>query len=116
MTALVKPLTWVLGLVLVLVGIVGFFMDPIVFFDVNAAHNVVHLLSGAVALIAASNGHAASRMYLIVFGLVYAAVTVLGFMNVQMVVDLLEINAADNVLHLAIATACLAVGFGSRNV
>jgi hypothetical protein len=115
MNALVKPVTWLFGVVFLLVGVLGFFMDPILgLFDVTVIHNVIHLASGAVALIVAGMGMAASRMYLIVFGLVYALVTVLGFLNVAFVVSLLEINQADNFLHLAITAVFLIVGFGSK--
>jgi hypothetical protein len=113
MNNLVKPFTLILGIVLLAVGIVGFVMDPVLIFDVNVAHNLVHLASGLVAVICYAMGYQASRMYLIVFGLVYALVTVLGFLAVQPVVDLLQLNEADNYLHLAIAAACLVLGFGS---
>jgi hypothetical protein len=45
-----------------------------------------------------------------VFGTVYGLVAVLGFLNVGTVVEMLNLNLADNVLHLAIAAACLWVG------
>ncbi len=114
MNALVKPVTWLLGLVLLLVGLVGFVMNPIFIFNVNLLHNIVHLVSGALGIAAASMGLKASRMFLIVFGLVYAVAAAAGFMDFTLVVDLLALNAADNFLHLAIAAVCLVLGFGSR--
>lgn len=114
MSSLVKPLTWILGIVLLLVGVLGFFMNPLFGFSVNALHNIVHLASGAAALITAGMGYRSARLYLIVFGLVYGVVTLAGFLGIQPIIDLLYINAADNYLHLAIAAACLIVGFGSR--
>jgi len=114
MTALVKPVTWILGLVLALVGVIGFFVNPIYLFTVNPLHNVVHLASGIVALWAASSSVAYARMYLIIFGLVYGLVAVAGYLGVTAVVDLLNINDADNLLHVAIAAVCLIVGFGSK--
>ena len=111
---LVKPLTWILGLVLLLVGVAGFVTgSPLIIFEVNTAHNVVHILSGVVGLWAASSGHAYSRMYLILFGLVYGLVTVLGFATGG-VLNFFTVNMADNYLHLAIAAVCLVVGFGSK--
>ncbi len=115
MSALVKPVTWLLGIVLLLVGILGFFMQPILsLFDVNTLHSIVHVASGAVALIAASMSFSASRMYLIVFGIVYAVVAVAGFMALEPVVNMLMLNTADNFLHVAIAAVCLIIGFGSK--
>ncbi len=116
MSALVKPLTWLFGVVLLLVGVLGFFMSPILgIFSVNMLHNIVHVASGVAALVAASMSFSASRMYLIVFGIVYAIVTLAGFINLEPVVSLLMINSADNFLHLAIAAVCLIVGFGSKS-
>jgi hypothetical protein len=114
MGTLVKPLSWILGIVLLLVGILGFFTTTIVVFDVNVLHSVVHLASGVVALLAAGSGYKASRLYLIVFGIIYGVVTLAGFLNIEPIVSLLNINSADNFLHLAIAAVCLVVGFGSN--
>ncbi len=115
MNALVKPLTWILGIVLLLVGVAGFFTgDTLIIFQVDTIHNIVHILSGVVALFAVSSGLSYARMYLIVFGLVYGLVTILGFMSGS-ILGLFAVNTPDNYLHLAIAAACLVVGFGSKN-
>ena len=117
MTMLVKPLTFILGAVLTVVGIAGFFLAPDGFllglFEVNALHNVIHILSGVVCLWAASSGHSYSRMYLMLFGVIYAVVTVLGFAMNGDVLGLFHVNDYDNYLHLAIAAVSLVVGFGS---
>ena len=114
MGSLVSPLTRLLGVVLVVVGLLGFVMDsPLLgFFEVDTIHNIVHLASGAVALVVGGN-HAMARMYLIIFGFVYAAVAVIGYLQGS-VLGLFDVNMADNVLHAAIAAACLVVGFGSK--
>ncbi|MBI3618782.1 DUF4383 domain-containing protein [Candidatus Peregrinibacteria bacterium] len=111
----VKPLTWILGLVLTLVGLLGFVMSsPLLgLFAVDSIHNVIHLLSGVIALGAAATSSAYSRTYLMVFGVVYGLVTVLGFVQGDNVLQLITVNPADNFLHLAIAAVCLIVGFGS---
>jgi len=114
MNALVKPITVILGLALLAAGIAGFFMNPILAFSVNTLHNVVHLASGALALIAVAAGYGLARLYLIVFGLIYALVTVAGFANIQQVVTLLHLNPPDNYLHAAIAIVCLTVGLGAK--
>ena len=95
-------------------GAIGFFMNPILMFSVNTTHNIVHLASGALGLIAVGAGYGATRLYLIVFGLIYAAVTVAGFAKIDQVVTLLHLNPPDNFLHAAIAAVCIIVGFGSR--
>ncbi len=114
MNTLVRPLGVILGIALIAAGVIGFFMNPIVFFSVNTVHNIVHLASGAIALVAVGAGYGATRLYLIAFGIVYALVTVAGFAKIQQLVSLLNLNQPDNFLHAAIAVVCLIVGFGSN--
>ena len=114
MNALVRPLGVILGLALLAAGAAGFFMKPMPILSVNMLHNVVHLASGALALIAVAASYGASRLYLLVFGLIYAAVAAAGFAKIDQVVTLLQLNPPDNFLHAAIAAVCLIVGFGSR--
>ena len=53
-------------------------------------------------------------MYLILFGLMYGLVTVLGFAQGEgELLGLVAINVADNYLHLGIAAVCLVLGFAS---
>ncbi|MBI3331934.1 DUF4383 domain-containing protein [Candidatus Peregrinibacteria bacterium] len=108
-------LAWVLGLVLTLVGVLGFFNDPVLgIFEVDPVHNVIHLLSGLVGLFAASKGMTYARQYLIVFGLIYAVVTVLGFTMESPLLGLVSVNDWDNYLHAAIAAVSLLVGFSGK--
>ena len=111
-----KSIVMVLGVVFVLIGILGFFNDPILgLFEVDAVHNIVHLLSGIVAIAMASRGEAGAIQYGKIFGVVYALVTVLGFiLGSGLLLGLMEINGADNVLHLLLAIVLLYVGFGVR--
>ncbi len=111
------------GVVFVLIGLLGFV--PLFttasddgnrlllgIFEVNAIHNVVHLASGVVALVAAGKA-ATSRLYFQVFGVVYALVTVLGFI-MDPVLGLIPVNLADNLLHVVIAGAALYLGFAYK--
>ena len=116
MGALVRPVTWLFGIVLLAVGLLGFFQNPILgIFAVDPLHNIIHIASGALALIMINMGDAMGRTYLIVFGLVYLVVTAVGFMQGDTVLGLITVNAADNYLHAAIAAVYLIVGFGSKS-
>ena len=107
------------GVVFLVVGILGFVPGAtknemlLGIFHVNAAHNAVHLLSGAVALFCGMSSFAASRMYFRIFGVVYAAVAILGFLNPgdTMLLGLISNNTADTWLHVAIAAVSLLLGF-----
>lgn len=119
----------VFGAVLLLVGIIGFFLSAsfatgdavaqekgtLILFDINGWHNVVHLASGAVGLAMAATP-ASARLFALGFGVVYALVTVLGFVatnDMNVLLGIIPINAADNVLHLAIAALGIAAGLAS---
>src|SRR5690242_1247369 len=48
-------------------------------FAINPLHNVIHLATGAIALAAGLYGSGAyARMYFLVFGIVYALITLIG--------------------------------------
>ena len=115
-----KTMAILFGVVFLVVGILGFVpavtKDDMLLgiFHVNAAHNCVHLLSGVVALICGMAGVGASRLYFKIFGLVYGAVAVLGFLNPgehTMLLGLISNNTADTWLHVAISAVSLSVGF-----
>ena len=109
-----KILYLVLGSVFVLVGILGFVMpSPLLgIFEVNMLHNIVHLASGGLTLLAATQGIGAMRLWGKLFGLVYLVVAILGFvMPGGDLFGLMHVNMADNVLHVALAAVFLYVGF-----
>ena len=107
----------ILGAILALVGIAGFVMNPVVgIFGVTTIHNIIHIVSGIVLVAAGymSDGKNA-KTAVITFGFIYLAVAVLGFANIAPVVSTLNINLADNILHIAIAIVTLGVGFGAKD-
>jgi hypothetical protein len=109
---MLKTVAIIFGIVFLLVGVLGFVPGIITnqmllgIFHVNAVHNVVHLLSGAVALIVGLMSTAAARMYFRVFGIVYALVAILGFfVGNGLLLGLISNNMADTWLHVVIALA-----------
>jgi len=116
-----------LGAVLVLVGILGFLVEPsfgvgdsaqrgtLIVFDINGWHNVVHLLSGLVGLAMAGTA-AKARLFAIGYGAVYVLVTILGFVvgDGGLLLSLIPINTADNLLHVVIALTGIAIGLSSQ--
>ena len=115
---MVKTAAVLFGVVFLLVGILGFVpavtKDEMLLgiFHVNAAHNVVHLLSGAVALFAGMTSMGAARMYFRIFGLVYGVVAVMGFfVGDGMLLGLISNNTAVTWLHVGIAAISLLLGF-----
>ncbi len=116
---------YVFAAVFLLVGILGFVPAftpkddmgmPLLLglFMVGAIHNIIHLASGVAALLAARSSEAYASLYFKVFGVVYAVVTIVGFVQKDTVLGLIHVNLADNLLHLAIAAATLALGFALK--
>ncbi len=110
----------VFGAVFLLIGVLGFVpaLTPdgnlLGLFHVNALHNIVHLASGVVALLAGFMGARNSKLYFQVFGVVYALVAVLGFAyGDNNILGLVASNMADTLLHVVIAVAALTLGFGN---
>jgi hypothetical protein len=119
---MLKKMATVFGVVMLLVGVLGFIpgittSDGLLLgiFHVNALHNIIHLLTGAVALYVGMSGYKASKMYFQVFGVVYALVSVLGFVYMDKnILGLVSSNMADTILHVVIALVALYLGFGSK--
>ncbi|OGI21410.1 MAG: hypothetical protein A2808_00185 [Candidatus Moranbacteria bacterium RIFCSPHIGHO2_01_FULL_55_24] len=109
-----KTIVTILGVVFLAIGVLGFVNDPLLgIFEVDALHNIIHIISGALALVAVSMGASATRLFCRVFGIVYGLVAVLGFlMPGDMILGLFEANLADDVLHLVLAVIFLYLGFG----
>ncbi|MBI2610595.1 DUF4383 domain-containing protein [Candidatus Kaiserbacteria bacterium] len=116
---MIQTLAWVFGIVFLAIGVLGFVpaLTPdghlLGIFMVDPLHNVVHLLSGALALGAVLAGNYA-RLYFQVFGVVYAVVAVVGFLQGDTVLGLIATNTADHLLHLVIAAVALWAGFGMK--
>jgi hypothetical protein len=108
----VKNIYFALGSVLVLVGVLGFVMpSPLVgLFEVNTLHNIIHLASGAVTLLVASQGIGAMRTWGRIFGLIYLAVAIAGFVEPSLY-GLMHVNMPDNLLHVGLAAIFLYIGF-----
>ena len=114
-----KKIAVIFGVVFVAVGVLGWVptVNPggklLGLFDVNAAHNVVHLATGIIAILVGMSSDKASKMFFQVFGVIYALVAVLGFYSGdQPLLGIVSNNGADSVLHVVIAVVALYLGFG----
>ena len=103
----------VLGIIFVLIGLLGFFNNPVLgLFEVNTAHNLIHIISGIV-LLAGAYSSLGSSMALKIIGIVYAIIVILGFFLVTdgMLLGFIAMNTADQWLHVVLAVVILAAGF-----
>jgi hypothetical protein len=111
-----KLLATVYGVVFLLVGLLGFLGSPeLGLFNVDLLHNLVHVLTGLVGLFYGATSEANAAIYGKVFGVVYALVTILGFITVpdsgNLLGSVFAINAADNWLHLVLTLGFFVIGF-----
>lgn len=113
----------VFGVVYLLVGLLGFAYtgfsqfvgtdtnDNILgIFEVNPLHNIAHLGIGALLLFSALSGVAAAKGSNTLVGAVYLLLGIVGLFILDSELNILSLNAADNVLHLASALVLLGVG------
>lgn len=100
----------VLGIIFLILGVVGFILPMPDIFHLTPVHNIVHLVSGVVALVMARTVSGAI-LFAKIFGVVYLLVGILGlFVDTFIGIHFLP---ADNILHFVIAFASLYVGFAA---
>jgi Domain of unknown function (DUF4383) len=118
----------VVGGVFLLIGVLGFIpgitadYDTMTFagdnsdaellgiFEVNALHNIVHLLFG-VAGLAAARAFDTSRLFLIGAGAIYAVLWIYGLViDFDSGANFVSLNTADNWLHFALAAGMIGLG------
>jgi hypothetical protein len=111
------------GGTLVIAGIIGFFYsssfgepgavdDVFGILAVNGWHNVVHIVTGGLGLIAA--GYAA-RQYALGLGVVYLAIAIWGFIigDGHSILSFFPVNTEDNFLHLILGVLGIAAGLST---
>lgn len=118
---MLKKAAVIAGILFIVAGILGFVPGITVdgrllgIFAVDALHNVVHIVSGAIALYVGRTSEHAARKYFQIFGIVYGLITLLGFFHMDRpLLGIMAHNTADVVLHLLITVASLYLGFGAR--
>ncbi|KRE70676.1 DUF4383 domain-containing protein [Arthrobacter sp. Soil762] len=111
----------VFGAVYLLVGLLGFVVTSgigffateganLIIFEVNPLHNVIHLAIGGALLYAGLTSTAMARTVNTGVGAVYLLVGVLGLFLLTSPLNIIALNGADNVLHLASAVLLLGMG------
>ncbi len=102
-----------MGIVFIIIGLLGFFSNGEVLgiFHVDALHNVVHLVTGILALYFARKGESSARSFALVFGIIYGLIAIIGFFTTgDKLLGILAIDSADNYLHLVLAIILIVAG------
>jgi hypothetical protein len=111
-----KTMATILGAGFLLVGIVGFIAPELMGMHLHTAHNIVHLVSGALALwVGLAGSHSAARSFCFFFGLVYGLLGVLGFLlgdpgsdrMFTVIPDQLMLGRMDHIVHIVLGALFL---------
>ena len=114
-----KTLCKILGVVLLLVGLLGFALPNLLGMHLTAIHNVVHLVTAVIALYLGFAGSAGgARTFCVVFGAIYLLLGILGFVAPGVVAAIIGHAgpvgsgdlAPDNAVHLLLGIVFLLAG------
>ena len=119
-----KTITTILGIVFILVGIAGFLVPNLLGTHLTFAHNIIHLVSGAVALYFGLAGSlAGARAFCLVFGAVYLLLGVVGMVAgtgdgrmLTIIPDDLMFGTMDHIVHILLGALFLIGGLATRKV
>ena len=133
-----KTICTILGIVFILVGIIGFVAPGFLGTHLSLAHNLIHLISGALALYFGLKGTlAAARLFCIIFGVVYGLLGIAGFLLgssgahgvagvpaghhgatdsslLKVLPGTLELGSMDHTIHILLGLVFLIGGFLTR--
>lgn len=115
--AMLRFIAILFGIALIFAGVAGylpmFTKDNLLlgYFEVDSMHNLFHIASGVLAIMAATN-YDATKLFFKLFGLLYTAIAIWGFWtNGDLVI--MHVNLADNILHIVIGVIAIYLGFTS---
>jgi len=118
-----KTVCKILGVVFLLVGVIGFVDNDVLNAHLTPAHNLVHIVSGIVALYFGFAGTlAGAKTFSLVFGVVYLALGILGMAlgtgedRMWHVAGLLDLGTADHGIHVLLGVIFLAGGLFTKRV
>jgi hypothetical protein len=114
-----KTLCKILGVVLLIVGLFGFATPNLLGMHLTPIHNIVHLLTAAIALYLGFAGSPqGAKTFCAVFGAIYLLLGILGFASPNVVASIIGHPgpvtsgdlAPDNAVHLLLGIVFLAAG------
>ncbi|MBA2728883.1 MAG: DUF4383 domain-containing protein [Parachlamydiaceae bacterium] len=114
---MLRIIAMIIGILFILSGVFGFMPEFVQegklfgYFAINTMRNFLHLAIGFLGLFSGIKGAAASKIYFIIFGVLFLIMAALGFYhNTGVVFDYVVANNADNWLYGALAVLFLYIG------
>jgi hypothetical protein len=115
-----KTVCKILGVVFLLVGVLGFAKADLLGAHLSPAHNIVHLVSGVIALYFGFAGTlSGAKAFSLVFGVVYMALGILGMAmgtgaDRMLMLGPLHFGQADHGIHILLGVIFLAGGLFTK--
>ncbi len=128
-----KTVATIIGVVFLIVGVVGFVAPGVGGFHLSAAHNLIHIISGAASLYFGLAGTLRSaRLFCIVFGAVYGLLGIAGFLLgspgtpsmpgmaadsrlFKVVPGTLELGTSDHTFHILLGIVYIVAGLMTKD-
>lgn len=118
-----KTVCKVLGVVFLLVGVAGFAAPNLLGAHLTTAHNLVHIVSGIVALYFGFAGTmSGAKTFALAFGVVYLALGILGLAlgvgadRMWNVAGILHLGTSDHGIHVLLGIVFLAGGLFTKKI
>ena len=117
-----KTVCKILGVVFLLVGLCGFVAPNLLGAHLSPVHNVIHIVSGAIALYFGFAGTlSGAKTFSLVFGVVYLALGILGLAlgtgdDRMWMLGPLHFGTADHGIHVLLGVIFLAGGLFTKRV
>src|SRR6476646_4699945 len=117
-----KTICKILGVIFILVGIAGFAKSDLLGAHLEPAHNIVHIVSGALALYFGFAGSlSGAKTFSLVFGVVYLALGILGMAMGTGAMRLwtlgpLHLGTADHGIHILLGVLFLVGGLFTKKL
>src|SRR2546427_8706736 len=112
-----KTVCKLLGLIFVIVGIAGIFSHNLLGAHLSIAHNMVHIVSGVIALYFGFSGSpGGARAFCLIFGVVYLLLGIVGWFmgtgpeHMFAVGTLLMLGKMDHIIHILLGVIFLIGG------
>jgi Domain of unknown function (DUF4383) len=112
----------ILGVLFLLVGVLGFVAPNLLGAHLTLAHNIIHLVSGAISLwIGLKGTPSAAKSFCTIFGAVYLLLGIVGFVAgdgaermLTLIPDQLMFGTMDHVIHVALGLIYLVGGLTTK--
>lgn len=114
-----KTIATLIGIVLIIVGIAGFFRTDLLGAHLGKAHNAIHIVTGVLSFYFGMKSASAAKSFCIVFGIIYALLGVVGYFvgtGPEHMLELpkLMLGTRDHIIHIAVGVLYLIGGLTTK--